>query len=215
MELGAYDGYWYETMGGIPALWAVYDIWDKNGNKMSETSREDYWYWNSDKTEKITGKAKNALTAEEVATYTVQNVLAGDGTSNASTGVWNPLPIVEKTDAPVLTANGGEVNWEAVPYAICYVVTVNGKAVAFPTATAVSGLNKDDVVSVQAVSENGALSMASSPVTIGEATAISAVSNNSKQATEIYTLDGKRVQNMQRGMNIIRMNDGSVRKVVK
>ena len=172
MELGAYDGYWYETMGGLPALWAVSDIWDKNGNKMSENSREDYWYWNADQTEKITGKAKNSLTADEVAQYTLQNVMAGDGTTDSDTGMWNPLPLVEKTATPVLTAGDGQVTWEDVPYAICYVVTVNGKAVAFPTATSVNGLNIGDVVTVQAVSESGALSEMSVPVTITTATGI-------------------------------------------
>jgi hypothetical protein len=215
MELQAYDGYWHETMGGLPAVWAVYDIWDKNGNKMSETSREDYWYWNSDKTEKITGKAKNALTADEVAQYTIQNVLAGDGTSNAETGVWNPLPIVEKTAAPVLTVNGDEVSWDAVPYAICYVVTVNGKVVSFPVGTSISGLATGDVVTVQAVSENGALSEASAAVTISETTAVSTFGSSVRQVSAVYTLDGKRVDTMRHGMNIVRMDDGTVRKVMR
>ena len=215
MELQAYDGYWYETMGGLPAIWAVYDIWDKNGNKMNETSREDYWYWNSDKTEKITGKAKNALTADEVAQYTIQNVLAGDGTSNAETGVWNPLPIVEKTAAPVLTANGGEVSWEAVPYAICYVVTVNGKAVAFPTAPAVSGLKEGDVVMVQAVNEYGALSEASEAVTISATDGISQMEVSPQKVESFYDLHGRRLPAMSHGLNIVRQADGSVRKVVR
>ncbi len=215
MELRPYDGYWYETMGGLPAVWAVYDIWDKNGNKMSETSREDYWYWNSDKTEKITGKAKNSLTADEVAQYTIQNVLAGDGTSNAETGVWNPLPIVEKTDAPVLSATGGEVTWDAVPYAICYVVTVNGKVVSFPVGTSISGLATGDIVTVQAVSENGALSDASAAVTISEATGISSIASSKQKPAEVYTLDGKRVSQLRRGVNIVRMSDGRVVKITK
>lgn len=166
MELGAYEGYWYETMGGIPALWAVYDIWDKNGNKMSEYSIEDYWYKDSSTGETITGKAKNSLTDEEAAAYTLSNVLAGDGTSNAETGVWNPLPVVEQTDAPQLAVGSGCVTWNAVPYAICYVVTVNGKVVAFPTETAISGLSEGDVVSVQAVNEYGALSVMSDEATV-------------------------------------------------
>jgi len=166
MEVGAYEGYWYETMGGLPALWAVYDIWDKNGNKMSEYSIEDYWYWNADKTAKITGKAKNSLTAEEVAQYTIQNVLAGDGSNNAETGVWNPLPLVEKTEAPVLNTFNNTVTWSAVDYAICYVVTVNGKAVAFPTETCISGLQEGDVVTVQSVNENGGLSEMSQAITV-------------------------------------------------
>ena len=216
MELQAYDGYWYETMGGLPALWAVYDIWNKNGNKMSETSREDYWYWKDDKkTEKVTGKAKNSLTADEVAQYTIQNVLAGDGTSNAETGVWNPLPIVEKTAAPVLSAGeNGSISWQAVDYAICYVVTVNGKVVNFPTATSISGLAEGDVVSVQSVSENGALSEPSAALTVvGSSTAVSTVRAD-KGSCQYYTLDGKRVAQPRRGPNIVRSADGTWKKVL-
>ena len=216
MELGAYEGYWYETMGGLPALWAVYNIWDKNGNKMSENSIEDYWYWNSDKTQKITGKAKNSLTADEVAQYTLQNVLAGDGTSNAETGKWNPLPVVEKTAAPVLTAGNGEVSWPLVNYAICYVVTVNGKPVAFPTDTNYSGLQVGDVVTVQSVNEYGALSDMSDPVTINAADGIKSVNAHQTGTTvsEIYTIGGKRIDKMQKGLNIVRMDNGRWMKIM-
>lgn len=216
MELQAYDGYWHETMGGIPALWAVYDIWDKNGNKMSNESIEDYWYWlDGDKTEKVTGKAKNSLTADEVAQYTLQNVLAGDGTSNEKTGVWNPLPVVEKTSAPVLSAGeSGSISWQRVDYAICYVVTVNGKAVGFPTATSFSGLSEGDVVSVQAVSENGALSEPSAALTVvGSSTAVSTVRAD-KGSCQYYTLDGKRIAQPRRGPNIVRSADGTWKKVL-
>lgn len=213
MEVGAYEGYWYETMGGIPALWAVYDIWDKNGNKMSNNSIEDYWYLDAND-QKVTGKAKNALTDEEAAQYTLANVMAGDGTGNAETGVWNPLPIVEKTATPVLTAINGGVTWDAVPYAICYVVTVNDKPVAFPTDTKIIGLKKDDVVSVQAVNEYGALSEMSAAVTISNATGIQTISNGTSAMEAVYSLDGKRLQHMQRGLNIVKMSDGRMVKMI-
>jgi len=212
MELGAYEGYWYETMGGIPALWAVYNIWDKNSNKMSNNSIADYWYWNSDRTEKITGKAKNALTDEEAAQYTLQNVLAGDGTTNAATGKWNPLPIIEKTETPAPVAGDSEAHWPAVDYAICYVVTVNGKPIAFPTEPKIENLHAGDVVMVQAVSENGALSDMSQPVTIATATGINAVGQFSAPSA-IYTLGGHRLSAMKHGLNIVRTENGTVRKI--
>lgn len=202
MELGAYDGYWYETMGGLPAVWAVYDIWDKNGNKMSETSREDYWYWNSDKTEKITGKAKNTLTTEEVAQYTIQNVLSGDGTSNAETGVWNPLPMVEKTAAPVPTAGNDEVTWQPVPYAICYVVTVNDRVVAFPTECRQGSLNTGDKVSIQAVSEHGALSDKSETIQVGTSNGIRSISPRSEANLTFFDLQGRPVSTPRYGVYI-------------
>ena len=213
MEVKPYDGYWYPTMGGIPKLWAVYDIWDKNGNKLSDTSISHYYY-NSNGTQ-VEGDAKNYLTAEEAAQYTIANVMAGDGSSNSETGVWNPLPLVEKTAAPVLSANGGEVSWEAVPYAICYVVTVNGKALAFPTTTSISGLSKDDVVTVQAVNEYGALSETSASVTIGSTDGIEGISSAQETSLQsVYDVNGRQLPQLQRGLNIVRMSDGTVRKIM-
>ncbi len=208
-EVGTYEGYWYETMGAIPAIFAVHNIWDKNGNKMSDYSRSEYWYWkDSSKTEKVTGTAKNSLTDEEAAEYTLQNVMAGDGSSNPETGVWNPLPVVEKTDAPAITAGDGSVTWGAVDYAICYVVTVNGKVVGFPTATSFSGLAVDDEVTVQSVSENGALSAVSNSVTITQSTGI--VDMETMGGDELrpadgkyYNLNGQRVGRNYKGIIIV------------
>lgn len=161
----SYDGYWYPTMGAIPALWAVYNIWDKNGYKMSETSIEDYWYPGNGET--IRGKAKNFLTDEEAAAYTVENVLSGDGT-DAATGVWNPLPMTEQTAKPVVSGKEGATafSWAADEYAICYVVTINGKVADFTTETRYEA-NLNDVVTVQSVNEYGALSEASDEFTVG------------------------------------------------
>lgn len=224
MHVKPYGGYWAETMGGLPALWAVYNITDKNGIKMSEESRLTYYTTETgldyDYSNVVGGEtryyknAKNSLTPEEAATYTLANVMAGDGSSDPSTGKWNPLPLVEKTATPKLTAINGGASWDAVPYAICYVVTVNGKPVAFPTAAKIEGLEKGDVVTVQSVNEYGALSEMSQAIEVTEATGIKTVNVQRTDAVEaIYTIDGKRLQTMQRGLNIVRMSDGSTRKV--
>lgn len=160
-----YDGYWYPTMGAVPALWAVYNIWDKNGYKMSETSIEDYWYESNGET--IRGKAKNFLTDEEAASYTLENVLSGDG-SDATIGIWNPLPMVEQTAKPVISGIEGTTTfgWTADEYAICYVVNINGKVAGFTTETNYEA-NLNDVVTVQSVNEYGALSEASDEFIVG------------------------------------------------
>lgn len=151
-----YEGYWYPEMGAIPALWAVYNIWDKNGYLMTNESREDYWY-EGDNGEIINGKAKNYLTDEEAAEYTVENVLSGDG-SDLATGIWNPLPMVEQTSKPVLRGGtDGQVVWDADEYAICYVVKVNGTVKAFVTEPSYAA-NEGETIVVQSVNEYGALS---------------------------------------------------------
>lgn len=193
MELTPYDGYWYPTMGGLPSLWAVYDIWDRNGNKLSETSISKYYYGKKEDGTYVEGEAKNYLTAEEVAEYTISNVMAGDKTS-APTGYWNPLPVVEKTAKPVLAQAGGVVTWQKDEYAICYVVTVNGKPVAFPTETSYAA-NNGDVITVQSVNEYGALSEMSEAITVDNtADGITEIHSGAMQnANGRYNIAGQRI----------------------
>ena len=196
MEVKPYDGYWYPTMGGLPKLWAVYDIVDRNGYAMSEYSIEDYYYTDNGNT--ITGKAKNYLTDEEAAMYTVANVMAGDG-SNSEKGIWNPLEVVEKTEVPMLTMQNNMVTWQADDYAICYVVTVNGKVEAFTTTTEYSA-KPGDKVTVQSVNAHGALSDMSAPVNI--TTGILSVDNNDDDNGKTYNIMGMPVSSMKHGVFI-------------
>lgn len=233
METKAYDGYWYETMGGLPALWAVKNLTDKNGTAMSEVSRSTYYanaadgefapgtYTsktdNGDGTFKyVNDNTKNSLTDAEFAEYTIQNVLAGDKSTNA-TGYWNPLTIVEKTAVPEVAEDKGVITWTTDEYAICYVVTVNGVPAAFTTAATYLA-TKDDKITVQSVNENGVLSMMSAEViatATAQPTSIVNRDNGTTRTEDIYTIGGLRLQNTQRGINIIRMSDGTVKKVVR
>ena len=198
MELQPNDSLWYATMGGLPALWAVYDFHDANGYAFSGSkavSREDYYY--TENGTKVWGKAKNKLTDEEVLQYTIDNVLSGDGSSSA-TGYWNPMPVVEKTSQPVVAVNGNVATWTKDDYAICYVVTVNGKAVAFPTDCRYVG-EEGDVITVQSVNEYGGLSDVSAEVVLQSATAVVGVQASEANRTSqkgIFTLDGKMVSDM-------------------
>ena len=221
MDIKPYALYWAEEMGGLPALWAVYNMTDKNGTTMTSESRLTYkakatastfaeGTYDS-RTEDPVGKdssgndlyyfsknAKNSLTAEEAAAYTMDNVLAGDGTSDGNTGKWNPLPLVEKTSTPQPVVNGNIATWDADEYAICYVVTVNGKPTAFPTEASYVG-EEGQEVSVQSVNEYGALSEMSYSVTLQAATAVKAVGENAGNenfsAEKIMTKDGVRIGN--------------------
>ena len=151
---------WYESMGAIPAIFADYNTVDAKGNKLDLSNRiEDYWYWKDDsKTEKVTGKAKNSLTDEEAATYTVKNVLSGNDN-------WQPTLYTEATDAPVVRSESERIVWDAVPYAISYVITRNGKVVAFCKETVYTPADeKSAVYSVQAVNEAGGLSQPSNEI---------------------------------------------------
>ena len=192
MELTPMDSLWYETMGGLPDTWAVYDFHNKNGYPLSEVSRS-WYYYKDDNGDKVWGQAKNSLTAEEVAQYTISNVMAGDKSANAS-GYWNPQTVVEKTSTPVLTQNNGEITWTKDDYAICYVVTVNGKVVAFPTDARYVA-QAGDVITVQSVNEYGTLSDPSEALTVVATTGIDSIAASAASTGRIYNAAGQQVSN--------------------
>ena len=49
---------------------------------------------------------------------------------------------------------------------------------------------------------------------IASQTGIEEIMSNANGDVMIFTIDGKRVDNLKKGMNIIRMKDGTTRKVV-
>ncbi len=201
---------WYNTMGGLPAIWAEYNTVDKDGNPVDLSQRESYYYYwaDADKTEKVeVFDVKNKLTAEEAAQYTLKNVCGGDDN-------WQPDLMCEACDAPNAEIAGTSITWDAVPYAICYVITKGKDVVEFTTDTKYNGADADAQYYVQAVNENGGLSKKAK---VGISTAIndniSGTLNSYPEA--IFTADGRRVQSVQRGLNIIKMNDGRIVKVMK
>lgn len=71
---------------------------------------------------------------------------------------WQPDLLCEACDAPVVKGADGRLTWEAVPYAICYVVTRNGEVAGFTKESSFEGYTESDTWQVQAVNENGGLS---------------------------------------------------------
>ncbi len=197
---------WYNTMGGLPALWAEYNTVDKDGNPVDLSQRETYYYYMSGDQKVERFGVKNTLTAEEAAQYTIKNVMGGSDN-------WQPDLLCEACDAPVVKGVSGRLSWEAVPYAICYVVTKNGEVAGFTTETSFAGYTTADTWQVQAVNEFGGLSQKATAN--ATPTAIETVAGNHAARPEaIYAIDGKRIARMQHGLNIVRMSDGTVRKVL-
>jgi hypothetical protein len=198
---------WYNTMGGLPELWAEYNTVDADGNPLDLSQRESYYYYwaDAEKTQKVEKfDVKNTLTAEEAAQYTLKNVMGGnDG--------WQPDLLCEACDAPQVKGEGSTLSWQAVPYAICYVVTENGEVAGFTKETSFDGYTEGDLWQVQAVNEFGGLSQ---KATANATTSISHQPSDFLHQTSIYTLDGRLVSQLQHGLNIVRMSDGTVRKVM-
>lgn len=197
---------WYETMGGLPALWAEYNTMDGDGNPVDLSQRRSSYYKTVDGEKVWVHNVKNTLTAEEAAQYTVKNVLSGSD-------AWQPEIITEACAAPKATfsTETGKISWDAVPYAICYVITKDGKVVGFTTETSYDYVAGSEY-QIQAANEFGGLSEIAVP---GESVGIEILEGNATGIEQVYTIDGKRLPAMQRGINIVRTADGRVIKVVK
>lgn len=149
---------WYETMGGLPVIWAEYNTMDGNGDPVDLSQRRTEYYKTVDG-EKVWGTAKAVLTAEEAAEYTIQNVLGGNDN-------WQPELLTEACAAPEPVITGSMISWEAVPYSISYVILKNDKVIDFTTETTYTPEQPadTDVYRVRAVNEYGGLGEISDPV---------------------------------------------------
>ena len=197
---------WYNTMGGLPALWADYNTVDAQGNPVDLSQRESYYYYTNSEGQKVEKfNVKNYLTAEEAAQYTIKNVMSGDDN-------WQPDLMCEACDAPTVTSNGQHLSWSAVPYAICYVVTRGDEVVGITTACEYDVEAGADY-KVQAVNEFGGLSKkGDANVATGIQTLDSQTSSGNNSS--FYTVDGRQHSKLQSGLNIVRMGDGTTHKVM-
>ena len=199
---------WYNTMGGLPALWADYNTVDANGNPVDLSQRESYYYYTDSNTGQKVEKfnVKNYLTDEESAQYTIKNVCGG-------TDNWQPDLMCEACDAPEVKGENGVLTWDAVPYAICYVVTKNGVVASITTDTSFDGYSDGDKWQVQAVNEYGGLSKKAT-ANVNSSIGMTSATNNRCEA--VYSLDGRRLSSIQKhGFSIVRLHDGSVVKQMR
>ncbi len=196
---------WYETMGGLPVIWADWNTTDINGNPVDLSQRRDTYY-KTENGEKIYGKAKNHLTDEEAAEYTVKNVLSGSD-------AWQPVIKTESCAAPApVIDNNGLITWDPVPYAICYLITDGDDVVEFVTETSYQTLTRAaGNYTVQAVNEFGGLSVAAK-VTNGAG--INAVDTDSTPVMVIYhDIYGRQLGAPAPGVNIVTRIDAAGNRV--
>lgn len=148
---------WYPTMGGLPALWAEYNTMDGKGNPIDLSHRITEYYYTDTGGNRVTGQSATAvLTAQQAAEYTVKNVLGGDDG-------WQPELLTEPCVTPKALLEDGKLKWNAVDYAICYVISQGNEVIGFTTETSMDvaarmGDKDKKLFRVQAVNEYGALS---------------------------------------------------------
>ena len=194
---------WYNTMGGLPELWADYNTVDANGNPVDLSQRESYYYYIDRNTGEKVEKSgvKNFLTADEAAQYTLKNVMSGSDN-------WQPDQLCEPVDAPQPMQDGSTLSWQPVPYAICYVVSQGDEILSIQTETTyemAAGTRASspdaEAIKVQAVNEQGGLSKAA---TASDATAIVTLSAAHQHGADhaAYNLAGQRVDDSFRGVVI-------------
>lgn len=147
----------WTDMGGFPKVFAEYNSMDANGNPIDLSNRKTEYSGGDKPGTTLTAKA--VLTTEEAAAYTYAAVT--EGTDN-----WNPRNHFEQVAKPanvLLAAN--KLTWDAVKYAICYIVICNDEVIGFTTDTefAITTDTANKVYEVKAANEYGSLSEAASP----------------------------------------------------
>ena len=166
---------------------------DADSNPIDLSQRESYYYYMNGDTKVEKFGVKNTLTAEEAAQYTLKNVMGGSDN-------WQPDLMCEACDAPVVKGNGSTLSWQAVPYAICYVVTKNGEVAGFTKETSFDGYTTNDTWQVQAVNEYGGLSQ---KATANATTGISHLTTDIILQASTYNIAGQKVSKDYKGLVIM------------
>lgn len=182
---------WYPTMGGLPALWAEYNTMDGKGNPIDLSHRITEYYYTDTGGNRVTGQSATAvLTAQQAAEYTVKNVLGGDDG-------WQPELLTEPCVTPKALLEDGKLKWNAVDYAICYVISQGNEVIGFTTETSLDvaarmGDKDKKLFRVQAVNEYGALS---EPAVASVTNGISNLREtlNSPDSAKWYDLQGRHI----------------------
>lgn len=145
------------------------------------------------------------LTAEEASRYAIGNVFAD----------WQPKELARQAEVTGVTLSEGQLSWSPVAQAPAYAVYADGKLVALTTATTLTAEAGVKQYTVRAANAMGGLGVAVAPLAT---TAIQAAATATALTTTYYALDGMRLSQPRRGVNICvsTLADGSktVQKVM-
>ena len=197
---------WNEMSGGWPARFAEYNSVNASGVAIDLSGR---------KTTFADTHANNpVLTADEAAAYSDMSAMFGD---------WQPAMATEQAPVPTNVKLAGTIlSWDGSDYTMSYAVCADGEVVAFTTdnqydLSSSTSAPRRDAGSVQytvrAANQMGGLSEASAVA--ANTDGIEAIDGQGTPVVEaVFTADGKRVGRLQRGLNIVRMSNGTIRKVL-
>ena len=148
---------WTE-MGVVPALFAEYNSINSVGATVDLSMRKSSYTYNS----VTTPVSPQVLTAEQAATYTVDNVVGGSD-------AWVPQQSTDQAGAPAITGSNRAINWDNNDYVLCWGVFKNGAFVQFVTTniyTIPNDVPAGAVYTVRAANEMGGLSAVSNTYTL-------------------------------------------------
>lgn len=203
---------WSEMSGGYPKRFAEYGSHTSSGAPVDASGRKTvYDAYDSKDGDTYTNRREESnnpiLTAEEAAIPTLQAVMGQDDQ-------WQPTLLTEQAPVPTnVTLTGKTLSWDDSNYALLWAVCLDGKVVAFTTEPTYT-VSSDGEYTVRAANEMGGLSAPSLVATTTDGIS-DVVSKTPEAISDIYTLDGKRVSQLQRGLNIVRLQNGKTLKVIR
>jgi hypothetical protein len=190
---------WNEMSGGWPKRFAEFNSVNSKGAAIDLTGRKTVFAESHEN--------NPVLTADEAADYSDMSKMFGD---------WQPTLATEQAPVPTdVVVSETTLTWTGSDYAMLYAICKEGNVVGFTTETTFT-IEEKGSYTVRAANEMGGLSAASEAVVVSTTTGIRNINeqDNAIAVTGIYTIDGKRLDKMQRGLNIVRMSDGTTKKVM-
>lgn len=196
---------WGDPMNVVPAVFAEYNSMTASGAIVDLSNRRTTY------TKDATTVVLNPkLTAQQAATYTIENVVGGSD-------AWQPKLYTDQAAAPVISGNGSAISWPNNNYVLCWAVFKNNVFVQFTTAnsyTIPANTAAGSIFTVRAANEMGGLG---SPSNAYEYSTTS-IHNPGVQAEVVsrsyFTVDGKKLPTLDgfKGTVIIRTvySDGRV-----
>ena len=141
----------WTVMSTLPTHFYEYNSMDANGDALDLNGRTN--------SPTSTTHYTPVLSDEEAAKFTLKKVLGG-------TDSWLPTDYTYETAAPVVSASGNTISWEAVDDARCYVIFKDGEYLANQTETSYN-ITSSGVYTVRAANEMGGLGATSNAVVSG------------------------------------------------
>ena len=196
---------WGDPMNVVPAVFAEYNSMTTNGAAIDLSGRRTTY------TKDATTVVLNpVLSAEQAASYTIENVLGG-------TDTWQPKLYTDQAAAPVIAGDERVISWTNSDYVLCWAVFRNNQFVKFVTTnsyTIPEETTSGSTYTVKAANEMGGLSQSSNPYEYVKTGIFTQPENTALIDRKFYSAEGKQIINLTgySGFIIVRSvyADGSV-----